>query len=269
MARVIYHPDPPRPLRLSLCLFLVLAVLAMGTAGYRWIEQWPLDQCLYMTVITVSTVGFKEVAELSPEGRLFTIALIIFGVGAMAFSVSAIFEYLILRGLTSVFGRTKMDKQIGLLKHHIILCGYGRMGYYIARDLAALRKPFVVIEKDPERIRLLVEEKQLFLEGDAADEDVLREAGIENAAALVATLGSDADNLFLTLSAHGLMPDLQIIVRAEDPDSTRKFRQAGASQVVSPFSTGAGRIVQLLTRPAVVDLIELATRTENLALEVC
>lgn len=269
MAREIYHFDRPGPRRLSLCLFLVLTVMAFGTAGYRWIEQWPLIQCLYMTVITVSTVGFQEVGPLSPEGRMFTILLIIFGVSAVAFSISVLFEYFVLRGLTNIFGRNKMDKQIEHLNRHTIICGYGRMGYYIARDLSAMQKPFIVIENNPERIRLLEEENQLFIQGDAADESLLERAGISKAEALVATLGKDADNLFLTLSARSLNHDLHIIARVEDPDSTRKFIKAGATQVVSPFSTGANRIVQLLTRPAVVDLIELVTRHENLALEVC
>lgn len=269
MAREIYHFERPGPRRMSLCLFLILTVLAFGTAGFHWIERWPLDECLYMTVITVSTVGFQEVSPLSPEGRLFTILLIIFGVSAMAFSISVLFEYFILRGLTGIFGRNKMNKQIEHLGRHTIICGYGRMGYYIARDLSAAGKPFVVIENSPERIRLLEEENRLYIEGDASDEAVLERAGVARAEALVATLGKDADNLFLTLSARSLNHDLHIIARVEDPDSARKFIKAGATQVVSPFSTGANRIVQLLTRPAVVDLIELVTRNENLALEVC
>jgi voltage-gated potassium channel len=269
MKRGIYHFDQPRKLRLGLYIVFFLSVLVGGTAGYHWIEGWPLHECLYMTVITVSTVGFGEVHVLSHDGQLFTILLIFFGVTAAALSLTALFEYFVLRGLTNLFGRNKMDKQIEKLSGHVIICGYGRTGYYIARDLLKIHKPFVVVENDPERVKILEEEGFLHFQGDSSDEEVLEKAGIAKAEALVATLTKDADNLFLTMSAHPLNRDMQIIARVQDPDNTRKFIKAGASQVVSPFSAGATRIVQLLTRPAVVDLIELVTRGENMALEVC
>ena len=269
MKRGIYHFEPPRKLRLSLYIFLFLTVLAAGTAGYNWIEGWPLIDCLYMTVITISTVGFGEVHTLSHDGQLFTILLIFFGVTAAALSLTALFEYFVLRGLTNLFGRSKMDKQIEKLSGHIIICGYGRTGYYIARDLLKMRKPFVVIENDPERIKLLEQDGMLHIPGDPSDEDLLEAAGVTRAEALVAAQAKDADNLFLTISARSLNRDLHIIARVQDTDNHRKFIKAGATQVVSPFSTGAARIVQLLTRPAVVDLIELVTQRENLALEVC
>ncbi len=268
MALDLYHFDRPRSLRLSICLVLLFTVLLAGTMGYHWIEGWPLHECLYMTVITVSTVGFEEVHPLTQEGQLFTIGLIFFGVTAAALSISALFEYFILRGLTSLFGRNKMDKQIKKLSRHIIICGCGRTGSHIARDLRKANRPFVVIENDPARISWLEQEGFLFIPGDASDEEVLEDAGIVKAEALVAALSKDADNLFLTLSARSLKTDLQIIARVEDPDSCRKFMKAGATRVVSPFSTGANRIVQLLTRPAAVDLIELVAGHENLALEV-
>jgi len=269
MKRGIYHVERPRTLRLGLYLFLLLSVMAGGTAGYHWIEGWPLIDCLYMTMITISTVGFGEVHSLSHDGQMFTILLIFFGVSAAALSLTALFEYFVLRGLTNLFGRNKMDKQIEKLNRHIIICGYGRTGYYIARDLLKMHKPFVVIENDPERIKLLEQEGVLHIPGDPSDEDLLEAVGVTRAEALVASLGKDAENLFLTISARSLNRDLQIIARVQDPDNNRKFIKAGATQVVSPFSTGAARIVQLLTRPAVVDLIELVTQRENLALEVC
>jgi voltage-gated potassium channel len=269
MKRGIYHFERPWTLHLSLYFFLILAVLAAGTAGYRWIEGWPLSECLYMTVITVSTVGFGEVHPLSRAGHIFTVLLIFFGVTSAALSLTALFEYFVLRGLTNLFGRNKMDKQIEKLNRHIIICGYGRTGYYIARDLQKMKQSFVVIENDPERIKLLEQEGLLHIPGDPSEEDLLEAAGAGRAEALVAALPKDADNLFLTVSARSLNHDLRIIARVQDPDNSRKFIKAGASQVVSPFSTGAARIVQLLTRPSVVDLIELVTGQENLALEVC
>jgi voltage-gated potassium channel len=268
MARDLYHFERTRSMRLSVCFFLLLTVLTVGTSGYYWIEQWPLSECLYMTAITVSTVGFQEVHPLSREGHIFTVALIFFGVTAAALSLSAMFEYFILSGLSTLFGRKKMDKQISKLSRHIIICGYGRTGYYIARDLKKARRSFIVIDNDPERIKLLEQEGILFLDGDAQDEELLERAGICKAKALVAALANDADNLFLTLSARSLSDGLHIIARVEDPDSGHKFMKAGASRVVSPFSTGANRIVQLLTRPAAVDLIEVVGAKKNLELEV-
>lgn len=269
MKRGIYHFEQPRTLRLGLYLFLFLSVMGGGTAGYHWLEGWPLSECLYMTVITVSTVGFGEVHPLSREGQLFTILLIFFGVTAAALSLTALFEYFVLRGLNNLFGRNKMDKQIGRLNGHIIICGYGRTGEYIARDLQKMNKPFVVIESDAERVEMMEQEGVLYILGDPSDEEQLETAGVTRAEALVASLPKDADNLFLTINARSLNRNLHIIARVQDADNSRKLIKAGANQVVSPFSTGAARIVQLLTRPAAVDMIELVTQRENLELEVC
>jgi voltage-gated potassium channel len=222
-----------------------------------------------MTVITVSSVGFGEVHPLSHNGRLFTILLIFFGVTSAALSLTAFFEYFILRGLNNLFGRKKMDKQIGKLNQHIIICGYGRTGEYIVRDLQKMHKPFVVIESDPERVKLMEQEGVLYILGDPSDDDQLESAGVTRAEALVASLPKDSDNLFLTINARSLNRDLHIIARVQDADNSRKLIKAGANQVVSPFSTGAARIVQLLTRPSAVDMIELVTQHENLELEVC
>ena len=269
MKRGIYHFEQPRTLRLGLYLVLFLAVMGGGTVGYHLIEGWPLNECLYMTVITVSTVGFGEVHPLSHNGQMFTILLIFFGVTAAALSLTAIFEYFVLRGLNNLFGRNKMDKQIEKLNRHIIICGYGRTGEYIARDLQKMKKSFVVIENDPERVKLMEQEGVLYILGDPSDEDLLEAAGVTRAESLVASLPKDADNLFLTINARSLNRDLHIIARVQDSDNGRKMLKAGANQVVSPFSTGAARIVQLLTRPAAVDMIELVTQRENLELEVC
>ena len=162
-----------------------------------------------------------------------------------------------------------MDKQIEKLDRHIIICGYGRTGEYIVRDLQKMHKPFVVIESDPERVKMMEQESVLYILGDPSDEDQLVTAGVARAESLVASLPKDADNLFLTINARSLNRDLHIIARVQDSDNSRKLLKAGANQVVSPFSTGAARIVQLLTRPTAVDVIELMTQRENLELEVC
>ncbi len=268
MKRDLYHLDRPTLFRLSLYFFLFLTVLVGGTLGYYWIEGWPLSECFYMTVITISTVGFNEVHALSHDGHLFTVLLIFFGVTVAALSLTALFEYFVLRGLTNLFGRAKMDKRIERLKGHTVICGYGRTGYYIAHDLQKMRRSLVVIENDPERIKILTQEGLLFIPEDASNEDVLEKAGVGRAGALVATLATDADNLFLTLSARSLNSGMTLISRVRSSENSSKFVKAGASQVVSPFSAGANRIVQLLTHPAAFDLIELVTNRENLALEV-
>ncbi len=221
-----------------------------------------------MTVITVSTVGFQEIHPLTRDGYIFTVLLIFFGVTAVALSVSALFEYFILRGLTTLLGRNKMDKYIRKLNHHVIICGCGQTGSCIARDLKSAGRSIVVIENDPTRIAWLEQEGLLYIHGDSSDEEILERAGVQKAESLVATLRKDADNLFLTLSARSLNAELKIIARVEDPEHGRKFMKAGASRVVSPVSTGVNRIVQLLTRPAAIDLIELVGDHENLAFEV-
>lgn len=268
MARDIYHFDRPRATRLSISLILLFAVFVSGTFGYSFLEGWSLADCFYMTVITVSTVGFKEVHALSPDGQLFTIFIVFFGVTTATLSVSALFEYSIMRGMSSLLGRKKMDKYISKLHRHVIICGWGRTGSAVARDLRTERTPFVVIENDPAAISRLEQAGIPFLEGDAAEEEMLERAGIMKADSLVACLGKDADNLFLTLGARSLNAKMYIIARVEDPVNGKKFVKAGASQVVSPISAGANRIVQHLIRPTSVDLIELVSANENLELEV-
>lgn len=161
-----------------------------------------------------------------------------------------------------------MSKKIGKLKNHAILCGYGRTGSRVVAELQATQTPFVVIEQDEEVAKHLLEQNIPCLAGDASEEETLSSANISEADALVAALGSDADNLFLTLTASGMNADLRIIVRTHDPDNSRKFRKAGACRVVSPISSGANQIAQLVSRPSVVDLVELVTKDKSIALQV-
>jgi voltage-gated potassium channel len=249
--------------------FVALAlVLFFGTVGYRMIEGWGWLDSFYMTVITVSTVGITEVHPLSDAGRLFTTLLIFGGVGVMAYCLTRIVEFLFQRSLTNVLGRRAMAKKIDRMKQHSIICGYGRTGSRVVSELQSANKPFVVIEENEEIAKRLDEQNIPYIVGDATEEETLDAANICEADSLVAALDSDPENLFLTLTASGMCSDLRVIARVHDPESTRKFQKAGAARVVSPIASGANQIAQLITRPSVVDLVELVTRDKSIALQV-
>jgi voltage-gated potassium channel len=246
----------------------IATVLAIGVAGYRVIEGWSWADSFYMTVITVSTVGFGEVGELSIQGQLFTALLIFCGVGVMAFCLTRLAEFMLQRSLYNVLGRRTMMKKIAQLKKHSIICGYGRTGSRIVAELQAAGSNFVVIEENEDIVKRLDELGIPHIQGDATEEETLEAANICQADSLVAALESDPENLYLTLTASGLCHDLRIIARVHDPESSRKFHKAGARRVVSPISTGASQIAQLVTRPSVVDLVELVTSDKNIELQV-
>ncbi|HEY5622033.1 MAG TPA: NAD-binding protein, partial [Pontiella sp.] len=246
----------------------IALVLVFGTVGYALIEGWSVRDALYMTVITISTVGLAQVHPLSDAGRMFTILLIFVGVGVMAYCLTRLAEFMFQRSITNVFGRRAMMKKIEQMKNHVIICGYGRTGSRVVTELESAGKPFIVIEQNEDLVRRLEEEGVPCIPGDATEEETLEKALISKADSLVAALESDAENLFLTLTANGLCDTLRVIARVHDPENARKFRKAGAHRVVSPISTGANQIAQLLTRPSVVDLIELVTRDKSIALQV-
>ncbi len=243
-------------------------VMLVGGVGYRWIEGWSWSDCFYMTVITVSTVGFGEIHELSGAGRILTILLIFIGVGLMAYCLTRLVELLFQRSLSNVLGRRTMMKKIEKLTQHTIICGYGRTGARVVLELQAAGKSFVVIEENEDIIKRLNEQNIPHIAGDSTEEETLNAANIGQADSLVAALDSDPENLFLTLTASGLSDHLRVIVRVHNPDNTRKFKKAGASRVVSPISTGAVQIAQHITRPSIVDRVELVTREKSISLQV-
>ncbi len=255
-------------LKLRFALLLGATVLTVGTLGYRLLQGWGWLECLYMTVITISTVGFKEVGELSAATRGFTILLIFGGIGSVALIGSSLIEWMIEQHASHRGRRRKMTRRIDALEGHIVVCGYGRMGRYVSNALVASGAPFVVVEQDAEICAALAEKDLLFVQGDASDEAVLETAGVKRAAALVAALSADAENLYLTLTAHGMNSDVRIIVRAEEQASHAKFVRAGAAKVISPYAIGADHIVQLLLRPSVVDFIDLVAHHEDLELDI-
>lgn len=245
---------------------LVLLVASFGTAGYMLLEGWNFIDSLYMTVITLASVGFKEIHDLSLFGRIFTIIIIIGGVGTVAYALSAGAKIILEGELQEVYGRRRLEKKIKELKDHYIVCGYGRMGRIICRELREKNIKFVIVEKQPDIHK--DSEDLLIYPGDATNDEVLKELGIEKAKGLVSVLPSDAENLFVVLSARGLNPNLFIVVRAGEEGSEKKLIRAGADKVVSPYHIGGLRIAHTVLKPAVVDFIEFATKSGNIDLQM-
>ncbi len=252
--------------KLLASLFLLVLVVSIGTAGFMIIEGWNFIDSLYMTVITLASVGFKEVHDLSERGVIFTIVLIIVGVGTVAYALSAAARVIIEGEFQQVFGRKRLEKRLRELKEHYIVCGYGRMGKIISRELQADGISFVAIEKNAES---MPEDDNFFtVAGDATHDDMLRQVGIERARGLISVLPTDAENLFVVLSAREMNPNLFIVARAGEEGSEKKLLRAGANKVVSPYHIGGLRIAHTILRPAVVDFIEFATKSGNLALQM-
>ncbi|MHC1635805.1 MAG: potassium channel family protein [Candidatus Methanospirareceae archaeon] len=248
----------------------LFALTFAGTLGYTLIEGWTVSDALYMTVITLSTVGYKEVHPLSTEGRIFSIALIVSGIGIMFYTLTTIAEYFIEGGMEGVFWRQRMKNKISRLRNHFIICGYGRMGQEVAHIFTQNNIPFVIIDSDEYAIMQAKEDGYLCIMGNASNDDILREAGINYARGLIATTGNDADNIFIVLSARVLNPNLFIVARACTEDAEEKLKHAGADRVIFPLRLGGRRMAMLALRPLVVDFIDtmLHRRGDELGLEL-
>ena len=255
--------------KLLLYSALVMAVVVIGgTLGYSRLEGWDVLDSLFMTIITITTIGYGEVHPLDQSGKTFTIILILFGLGAVAFAVRNATRLMLEGELADILGRRKLEQKIKKLKDHYIVCGFGRMGRIICQELASSPVPFVVIERNVENIEDAAWEKYLIMHGDADRDETLVEAGIKKAKGLISVVSTDADNLYIVLSARGLNDGLYIVARAGDEGSEQKLLRAGASKVISPYHIGADRIAQAMLRPAVVDFIEFATQSENMDLKM-
>jgi voltage-gated potassium channel len=245
--------------RLALALTTFVMLIGVSTLCYVVIEDMPFLDALYMTVITVTTVGFREVGQLDANGQVLTILVALMGVVLVAIAVGSLTEVLVAGSVQRMLGRRRMEKQIEGLWNHYILCGYGRIGHLIGKDLWAEGVPFVVIERNPENLASAAEDGLLFLEGDATEDDMLLKAGIRRARGLITTLPSDAQNVFVAMSARDLSPKLEILARAEEEAGKRKLLRAGATRVVAPYEIGARRMAHSILRPSVIDFIELVT----------
>ncbi len=252
--------------KLLLSLFLIVLVISFGTLGYMFIEGWDLLDSLYMTIITLASVGYKEVHDLSFNGRIFTIVLVVGGVGTVAYALTSAARIIIEGELQDVFGRRRLENKIKGLKDHYIICGYGRMGKIICKELREKNQKFVVIEKKTD---LMADtDDTLIIQGDATSDEALKEVGIDKAKGLISVLPTDAENLFVVLSARGLNPHLLIVARAGEEGSEKKLLRAGADKVVSPYHIGGLRIAHTILKPAVVDFIEFATKSGNIDLQM-
>ena len=236
---------------------ILLAIILIGIIGFMQIEGYSLTEALYMTIITIGTVGFREVRPLSYEGMWFTIMLIIFSLGLFAFAISLITKHFSER-LRSIYNvKTKMEKQISKLKDHVIVVGYGRNGSQAVDELLSNHIPVVVIENRPKVIQYMQENpKIIYIDGDATDDSVLHKAGIENAKALITALASDADNLFVVLTARETNPDLIIISRASAIANDRKLKLAGATNVIMPDKVGGQKMAKLVIQPDIHEFVE-------------
>lgn len=243
--------------------YALLAVLAIGVVGYMTIEGWSFLDALYMTVITVSTVGYAEVHGLSTAGRVFTIVLIVGGVGLMLYVLTSIVQYLTEGYLGTLLGRTRMKGKLSKLKGHVILCGYGRVGREVASAFSDEKVDFVIIEQTQEGHVKATFDGYLCLQGDATTDSVLQGAGIDRARALVAAVGSDADNIYITLSARGLNPHLAIVARASSEESESKLKRAGADRIIFPLRVGGQRMAMSALHPLVVDFIDTTLRVHG------
>src|SRR4029077_20370180 len=239
---------------------------AGGTIGYVVIEGWSVWDAFYMTIITVTTVGFEEVHRLSRTGQAFTIVLLIAGVGAALYTFTLLATVVVEGGLPKRLQRRRHERMLESIKDHFIICGYGRIGSIVARQFTRQGVPYVVVERRPERLQAAIEDGALGVEADASREDVLKRVGIARARGLIAAVGTDAENVDAVLSARVMRPDLFIVGRAETEDARIKLKRAGADRVISPYQIGAVQIAQTALRPAVVDFVELATSADNLEL---
>ncbi|UCC40973.1 MAG: potassium channel protein [Candidatus Aminicenantes bacterium] len=248
---------------------LILLVILIGIIGFHIIEGLSFLDSLYMTIITIFTVGFREVKELSSAGQVFTILIILGGVGTVLFAFTKIAEKVFEGTIHQLWRRKKMEKKIQNLKDHYIICGFGRMGKTVKERLEGEKLPFVIIDNNEEKLEELKgDDDTLFIEDDATQEEVLVRAGIKKAKGLAALLPNDADNLYLVLTVRLINPSIFVLSKALDEEGEKKILQIGANKVVSPYKLGGLKIAQGLIRPTLVDFVDLIIRRKELALHM-
>ncbi len=245
-----------------LVLFLIILT---GTSGFMLIEGWNFPDSLYMTIITITTTGFEEVHQLSTEGEIFTLILLLVSFGTVIYIGSMGIQILI---ESTFFRRKKMQSKIEKLSDHYIVCGFGRMGNHICTDLKNAGVPFVVIDNNPDNQKKLDESEYLYDIGDASMDSTLLRSGVNKAKGLVAVLSSDAENVFTTLSAKSLNPNIFVVARAIDEGTGSKLLKAGADRVVKPYEIGGTRMAEILLRPGVMDFIDVVAGNKKIGIQI-
>jgi voltage-gated potassium channel len=256
--------------RLLLPFIILHIIIITGVAGYMIIEKMSLLDALYMTTISITTVGYGEVHPLGDAGKIFTVFLLITSWATFAFAISRITQFVVSGEINKYFKTRRLMKDIGKLQDHVILCGYGRNGHQAARILKTHNVPFLVIERDVQLMQKVEAEgeKILHLEGDSTEDEVLKQAGVERARALITTLPVDAQNVFIVLTARALNPKLQIISRASEASSVTKLKKAGATNVIMPDFIGGTHMATLVSKPDVVEFIDYLSGEEGEAIHV-
>ena len=244
-------------------LWLLLLVICIGVLGYHFLEGWSFLDSLYMTVITLATVGYGETHPLTDTGRLFTIGLIISGMGIILYGLSELTEFVIQGGIGGIVRRQKMEHIIKKITHHYIVCGAGKNGHYVLEELLRTKRPIVVVEKDHAKVQELINRSIPTIEGDASNDAVLEAAGIERAAGLVTTLPEDRDNLFVVITARGLNAKLRIVAKVVDVAIREKFFRSGANAAVSAASIGGLRMASELIRPETTTFLDTMLRDDS------
>tara|TARA_B100000315_G_scaffold259407_1_gene315351 strand:+ start:8650 stop:9657 length:1008 start_codon:yes stop_codon:yes gene_type:complete len=253
--------------RITKVLLLFVGTVLVGAIGYRFVGggEWTVLDSLYMTVITLSTVGFGEVHNLNQGGKIWTIIVISLGIGIVMYAIGQTTEYI---QNFKQFRRRKMENKLGQLKNHFIVCGFGRMGKIVCRELFEQGLPFVIIENNPEKFSVIDELGYLFVEGDATIDQTLETAGIKKAKGFVVVLSSDTENLFVTMTARTMNQNLNITSRCSMVENVAKLKRAGSNKVVNPYIAGGHRIAQLIMTPAIEDAVEIVTPNRKLDLMV-
>lgn len=255
-------------MRWRLVLLVAILVTTVAVAGYVILEGYSVLDAIYMAVITLSTVGYGEVQPLSPTGKVFSIVLIMFGIGLVLYTISVMTSALIEGHLVEFMRGRRMDRKVEQLQNHAIVCGYGRVGQWAAQELARAGVPTLVIEQDEERRTHALEAGHVTVGGDATEDAVLQRAGIERARAVLCALREDADNVYLTLTARGLAAEVLIVARATDEATESKLRRAGADRVLSLYEIGGTRMAYLVQQPAVMDFLDVITHEADLDLRL-
>jgi len=254
--------------RLAIAIMVLLIILFMGTMGFHYLEGWTFLESLYATVVTLSTVGYGDFIPHSSGGMLFTIFLIIVGVGTMLYTVGLITETMLEGRLNIILGKGRLEKMLNTMHNHYIICGCGRIGRLICKELAEEKVSFVVIDNNQEVIQRISEDGFVYYKGDATHDKTLLAAGIKKAKGIICVLPSDAENLYVILTARELKQDIFILSRSEDEESEKRLLRAGADRVESPYLMGGMRMAMAILRPAMLDFVEITTMKQSLELRM-